>query len=132
MKDGNEKERTLDTESLDEQSSENESEDSSHDREQNVKNLVCEEREPVCQTEDRQPVHKVEPVHELNSLDNETMDRSPVQDLTRPLEEALSRAPVEGGANDGKNQLDARWSQKEAIPSSPKSPHSPEVSNLLS
>ena len=125
MKDGNEKERPLDTESLDEQSSE--SEDSSHDREQNV----CEEREPVCQTEDRQPVHKVEPVREVESLDNETMDRSLVQDLTRPLEEALSRAPAKGGANDGKNQSDAGLSQKEAVPSSPKSPHSPEVSNLL-
>ena len=121
----------MDTESFDEQSSEIESEGSSHDREQNVKKPVCEERAPVCQTEDRQPVHKVEAVHEPDSLDNETLDRSPVQDLTRLLEETLSRAPAEGGANDGKNQSDAGLSQKEAIPSSSKSPHSPEVSNLM-
>ena len=134
MKDETIGKRTLETESLDEQSSESDSEDPSQGREQNDMDPVCEDVEPVCQTEDREAVCQTEdrqPVQEVDSLDRETEDRSPVQDQdqTKPLEESLSRAPVEGGASDGKNQSDAGLSQKEALPSSPKSPHSPEVND---
>ena len=138
IKDEDVLDETIETEPLDGQSSESDSDESSQDgqpdrepvSEDSEREAVQEEdceREPVQEEED----YGREPVQEEDCVDEEevTEDTSLVQDLKETLEKSETELPLSAPSrgSDGKNLFGHGSSHKEAVPSQ-KSPHSPEVS----
>ena len=86
-------------------------------------------------SKDRHPVSEDCEVHEdsIDEEEEETEDTSPIQDLIESLEksEVLIEPHASSRGQNGKNHTGDGSSQKEAFPSSPKSPNSPEVKIII-
>ena len=117
IKDEDVLDETIETEPLDGQDSESDSDESSQDGQP--------DREPVSEDSEREPVQEEDCVDE----EEVTEDTSLVQDLQETLEKSETElpSPASGRGSNGKNQYGDGSSHKEAF-SSQKSPYSPEVS----